>query len=694
MVKNNISKPRLFLLSSFIAIAFSCFVYRLIDWQVFKGEELRIRANFNAIYDIPIKAIRGEILDENGVSLAVNEVVYQVVFDRFKIQEESLNKEISFLIDLFKKKKQKWIDNLPIVIKDGKFVFLEPSNPNDEEEKKKIERNIELLKGPDVLNLNSYASAEECMLNLFDRFKLSDNESLEKKRDIASLRARMIMEHFDTGEAKMFVFANGLTGEMTSIVSGLSGGFSFRVNNDMKRKIRNSTLLSHILGTVGKLSKDDYEELKSKGYALNDVTGQYGIERALEKELRGKNGRKVIEITKEGEIKSQLIKEEVVHGDTVFLTINAHLQKVANESVERNVLASTSKSAGAVVVLRVDDFSVLAAATYPNYDLAKYKKDSKYYNKLVSDNVNKPLLNRCFDDAYEPGSAFKVVVACAGLQEGLINMKHSVHCSRGWYLPGSTHHVPCMGYHGNIEVQRAIFVSCNAFFLDTAHRLGIDKICEYAKKFGLGVKTGVEIHETVGSLAHPDRRRELGGKWYPTDTAFAGIGQSDNMFSPLQLATYAATVANDGVRCMTHLVRKRTDYLRKDTVFENDPKNPQVVDNLDVSKENMEIVREGMYWNCTKGTASNPFASYNISLASKTGTSQNPSGIDHKVIIVYGPTNDKGAVTTEGPYKDFPPIAVASVIPKGGTYNQTYKYITRDIFDAYFKGVGKDVKFD
>ncbi|MDR1467224.1 MAG: hypothetical protein LBI55_02200 [Oscillospiraceae bacterium] len=685
MLKNNISKPRLLFFIFLISIFFIGFIYRLIDWQIINGEELRIRANFNTIYYVPVKSARGEILDENGVSLAVNKVVYQVVFDRFKIREDTINEEIKFLIELFKKKKQKWVDKLPISIKNGQFVFSEPLKPNDEEEKKKIEKEIEKLKSPEVLNLNSYATASDCMESMISKYKISREHDSEMLRNISSVRFNMTKSGFDSGKSKSHVFASDLSEEIIPIVGGISEGNSFRINPAKKREVVNSTLIPHILGIVGKLTQSDYEDLKDKGYGLDDTIGQYGVERALEKELRGKDGKKVVEITKEGEIKSELNKEEVVNGKTVFLTINAQLQKVLNESLKRNVLASESKKCGGAVVLDVSDFSILAASSFPSYDLAEYQKSNDYYNSLVNDNVNKPLLNRAFDDAYEPGSAFKPIVALAGLQEGIINPQCSVHCSSGWYIPGSSHRVPCMGSHGDIKLQNAISLSCNAFFLDTAYKLGIYKINEYAKKFGIGIKTGVEIHETKGSLASPERRKELGGKWFPADVAFAGIGQSDNMLSPLQLATFVATIASNGRRCNTHIVKEIKDHGRKDVIFKNDPENPQVVEDSGISIDHFNSVKAGMRQASLRGTARNPFASFNFEVYSKTGTAQNPSGVDHKVYIGFLPHEVDGKMRT---------IAVAVVIAQGGTYDHGYKYVAKDVYNYFVKGVGKDAKFD
>ena len=223
-----------------------------------------------------------------------------------------------------------------------------------------------------------------------------------------------------------------------------------------------------------------------------------------------------------------------------------------------------------------------------------------------------------------------------------------------------------MGYHGSIDVFSAITRSCNYFFAETGRRLGINTMYLYAEKFGLGEKTGVEISESPGFLAGRDST-----SWTDGNTVQAAIGQSDNAFTPIQLATYAATLANDGKRYRTHLISKITDYKRQEVLEYNDPDSPELVDEVGISEENMKLVQEAMRNVAadSNGTAYSVFGNYPVEIAAKTGTAEN-SGSDHTTFICYAPF-------------DNPQVAVAVVLEHGakGVYSMN---VAKAMLDAYF----------
>jgi penicillin-binding protein 2 len=319
-------------------------------------------------------------------------------------------------------------------------------------------------------------------------------------------------------------------------------------------------------------------------------------------------------------------------------------------------------------VLDVSDFSILAAATYPTYDLSQYVSDSDYYTELLEDSTN-PLFNRAFNGAFTPGSVYKPCVAAAALEEGVLTSSTKITCNHTYEYYAPSYTPTCLGYHGALTVTSALAYSCNIFFYDTGRQLGIENMDLYSKSFGLGTTTGVEIGESEGTLASPSYRISNGGTWQPGDVIQAAIGQSDNAFTPLQLATYCATIANNGTRLKTHLVDKITDYTR-DTVLSQT--EAEEVETVSVSAENLKIVQEGMREVCTIGTASSTFGDYGIAVAGKTGTAENPGHSDNTVFIGYAPY-------------DNPQIAVAVVIEYGtsGVYSTG---VAKDIFDAYFYG--------
>lgn len=304
------------------------------------------------------------------------------------------------------------------------------------------------------------------------------------------------------------------------------------------------------------------------------------------------------------------------------------------------------------------------------YDLGLAASDRDYYVSLLSDTA-RPMFNRAFNGSFTPGSVFKPMVAAAALQEGTITPSTSVVCT-GVYDFDRTYRPKCLGQHGSVSLNQAITKSCNVYFYEVGRLLGIENIDAYAKEFGLGQKTGIELSESAGSLASPEARADAGGIWYPGDVIQAAIGQSDNTFTPLQLATYCATIANNGTRLQTHLIRKITNYNQDEVISEKNPDSPVVVEQVPVSQENLKLVQAGMRSVCSTEGTGRTFANYGVAIAAKTGTAEIPGHSDNVTFIGYAPY-------------DKPEIAVAVVLEYGsrGTYSMA---VARDIFDAYFFG--------
>ena len=655
------------------------FTLRLIDWQIINGQEYLNRANQTSVATVSLEAARGEILDVDGEPLAANETIYKIVLERAYVDRDNLNDMILTLVQLLDSRGEAWRDELPIVIdENGEYAFAEGR-----------EDDVEDLKSKEFLNMNSYASADLCMRRLISEDWYNCDETKytkEQIRDIVSVRYSMTKENFSISTP--YTFAEGISKETVAIVEENSQslpGVAIKISTT--RTYTDGTLAPHIIGSIGVISQEEYDQLKDEGYAYNSRLGKNGVEGAFESYLRGQDGTQVIELTKTGAVASSTIKEQPVPGNTVFTTLDSNLQRVANESLARNIQAAREAGeqrveatgetqqgedcvAGAAVVLSVKDFSVLAASTYPTYDLDLYSSDSSYYTSLLQDSTN-PLFNRAFNGAFMPGSAFKPAVALAALEEGTINASTHITCNHVYTALGPTYQPRCLGTHGSIEVITALQKSCNIFFYETGRQLGIQNIDSYAQALGLGVKTGIELTETEGTLASPENRTAAGGVWNPGDVVQAAIGQSDNSFSPLQLATYCATIANNGTRLQTHLIRKITDYNQETVIMENDPENPTVVEQLEVSPENLQIVKEGMLAVCEPGgTAASVFSNYGITIAAKTGTAENPPHSDNLTFIAYGPYED-------------PEIAVAVVLEYGGSGTYAMN-VAKDIFDAYF----------
>lgn len=656
---------------SLVAIIFLCFIVRLFDWQIIQGEYYREEVATTANYRLTSDATRGEIVDKNGVAIETNTTVYSVTIDKLYINGDlTVNSVILKLFDIFGQMEAQWIDTLPIVLDSGKkFQFR-----NDENSAFALEK----LRSSEYLNLGVYATADDYMEALIKRYDLEEyTEDKTLCRNLASVRYNMEMCLFSS--TKPYTFAEDMSAELCAIISELSQTMPcIDITTVSKRVCVDGTLMPHILGVTGPLTAEEYEENKDNGYSYNDIIGKFGIELAMESYLKGEGGTKTVSKNSDGTVISVVDVEPAKPGNTVYLTVDKHLQEVANESLARNVKAAQAAgveasrenggekgygedcTAGAVVMLDVETFGVLAASSYPSYDISKYN-DGEYYSSLLSDETL-PLYDRAFSGSFAPGSVVKPAVAIAALEEGTVSEYTPVTCTKRYdYYPSNI--VNCMGYHGAVDVYGAIASSCNYYFAEIGRRLGINTMYLYMEKLGLGEKTGLEIYETQGFLAGRDS-----ASWLPGNTVQAAIGQSDHTFTPVQLATYVATIANDGVRLKTHLVDKVTTYDRSQIVTET---KVEVVEDLQLDPYNLSVVQTAMRNVVAdeSGTAYWTFYGYDIPVAGKTGTAEN-TGSDHTAFICYAPYDD-------------PQVAIAVVLEHGakGTYSMG---VAKDLLDAYF----------
>ncbi|MGN1345896.1 MAG: penicillin-binding transpeptidase domain-containing protein [Eubacteriales bacterium] len=442
---------------------------------------------------------------------------------------------------------------------------------------------------------------------------------------------------------------------------------------------------SHILGRVNKIPSGELEYYTERGYPMDAVVGVEGVEAAFEEYLRGVDGEMKITEDAYGNILSTEITKEPVAGNDVWLTIDIEMQMVAEKALAENIfkireeaawtgkpLTGEDASAGAMTALDTDTGEILAICSYPTYNLATFNED---YAE-ISSAVPEPLYNRALYGQYAPGSTFKVGVAVAALEEHIIE-KNTYIETKGIYMyyadAGFTPR--CWLYlltgqsHGSINVVEAIQESCNYFFYDVGRRLTIEKMNEYSKHFGLGEPTGIELPEKTGILAGPDYRAENGlNQWSPGDTLQAAIGQSDNLFTPLQLSVYLSTVLNGGVRYNAHLLYQVRTYDGQ-VVYQN---RPTIADEIEISSDVLETVREGMRGVMDNGSAASVFSGYTIPVGGKTGTAQ-----------VSDKKSENGIMTAFAPFDD-PEIVVSCVIEQGSGGTDV-GYSVRDVFDYYFR---------
>lgn len=649
----NINMKRYVILLGSAAVVCGVFVTRLVDWQIINTEEYKVRANSSNIYFVKTDPVRGEILDRDGVGLAVNDMGYKIVLDRLLIEKGTENDLILKVVRLLEALDNEWIDILPIGIDKNGFYFTQGHES-------------QILSLKKTLNLGENASAEECIKKMCERYKIGDYSDADR-RVVCSVKYNMEKSGGYYLKSMPYILCDSVSKDAVIIISerfkDLKG---VRIQTSLIRKYINGEVAPHIVGYTGFMSGEEYEKRKDS-YPMDALIGKTGIEAVFEDELRGFGGKRMMQMSREGGVINVSEKEPAKSGNTVFLTLSSKLQEVANKSLKENVekahLGASDCVSGATVVLNVKDFSVLAASTYPGYDLTRFMEDKSYYSELANDKAV-PLLNRAFLGAYAPGSIYKPLVACAALDSGKITPDDTITCS-GSFNYYSGYRLRCMGVHGAANLKLALSKSCNVYFAELGRRLGADLLKEYANKFGIGVKTGIEVGESSGIVAGPEHSKAVGAHWYESGSSQAAIGQSDNMITPVQLATYVATIANNGVRYKTHLVNKITDYSRNKLIREI---APEVIENLNISEENLKAVQSSMREVALSGTARD-FASYPIPIAAKTGTAQN-SGSDHTTFICYAPYDD-------------PQIAISVVIAHGKT-GMASKNVARDIMNSYF----------
>ena len=502
-----------------------------------------------------------------------------------------------------------------------------------------------------MLNLNGYATAEECYNALIEEFEL---ESFDKydARKVASVCFEMMRQEFSVSAP--YTFAEDVPEDISSSIMENS---SFYEGVETKvvpvRTYTDGTLAPHILGMVGSIDAEEYSELKEKGYKMNDTVGKSGIELAMEDYLKGTDGEETIYTDDEGNRTSEVTKEPE-QGNTVVLTIDSNMQKVAQDALKgaledyAGTVGNQVPNAGAVVVLSCKDSSILACASYPTYDISTYAENAEELNKATGS----PLWNRALMSTYATGSTAKPSVAIAALEEGIIDEDYTVYCNGSYTYLGQA--FKCEQAHATafVNVVNAIDESCNTFFMEVGRLLGIEKMNEYRNLLGLGSKTGCELNEATGVLDSPEYRSTLGQDWLPGYTVQSAIGQAGNLWTPIQLANYVNTIANGGTRYRTHFVKsiKSADYT--ETILEN---KAEVVCETGISEETLDIVKRGMREVGVTGYCARYFSYLPVEVACKTGTSQ-----EYRKIGGVSTKINNGFLIAFAPYDD-PQIAIAVV---------------------------------
>ena len=407
-------------------------------------------------------------------------------------------------------------------------------------------------------------------------------------------------------------------------------------------RVGSGELAPHVLGRVGAMSPEQWEALKSEGYAMDEVVGKEGAEAAFEEYLHGVPGRKYVETSGSG------WDVEPVAGKNVTLTLDKNLQEAAQSALQKFLDGHPNAGGGAVVALDVEDGGVLAMASLPGYDPGAF---SKQYGELAQDEGH-PLMNRAIQGLYAPGSAFKLVTAAAALEEGVLTPETKI-LDTGRYTYYKSPQPQCWLYrqagktHGLETVTDAIADSCNIFFFDAGRRVGIETLGEYARALGLGEKTGIELAgEQAGVVAGPDYTASVGGTWYEGSVLSAAIGQENHRFTPVQLAHMTATLVSGGERKQVHLLKQVAGEEAQEAVS---------LGKVTLSEENLTAIKEGMRRVVQSGSLAEAFRGLPVTAGAKTGSAQ-----------VAGEEESNAVLVCFAPY-DTPKIALALVAEQGGS---------------------------
>lgn len=650
-----------FLRSSFLVLlvlaSAALAIYRLAKLQITAAEEEKQQSHVSEqVYTQIIPATRGEIVDCNGEPIVSNKIGYSLILEKAYFPDDNAagNAVIMGCVRLLKEAGYEWNDTMPVTAR-FPYVF-EKARENDIAEMKKN------------LRLNQYATAENCLDKLCSDYEIGEDYSEEDRRILAGIRYEMLLRGFSM--SNVFYLSDDIDLRTVTRIKELRVTLpGINVTENAIRTVENGKVIPHEIGYVGPIySQEEFNELKSNGhddYALSDQVGKTGLESACEADLRGFNGKKEITVTN-GEVSSTVITQEPVGGKTIQLTVNSKMQMQLQKHLEDYcaLLRETDAqcrdlNAGAIVVLDTRDNAVLGMATSPTYDLSDLLEN---YN-AVAEQENFPLINRATDGLYRPGSTFKPVTATAGLDSGIINANSTFYCDTNFTYIDHTFH--CTGYHQNINVTNAITVSCNIFFYELGVRLGLDRLMDYERLYGLGSPLGLESGDSGGYLACPETFERLGIQWYVGELTQAAIGQSEVQVTPLQMASVASTIANNGQRWKPHLIQSYWNNIMTEQLSVKEPElAAQVAQNN--ADEVYPYIRAGMI-----GAAEVPMLpDYDLSslpfdVAIKTGTPQSPRGTD-SFVIGFAPA-------------DKPEIAFCAMLEGG----KNAKCMVRGILESY-----------
>lgn len=696
-----IIKPgRLAFMVVFIAALVTVYVAALYKLQIIDGKDYYEQSMNNRVSTQTVAAARGSIMDRYGRVLVTNRPCNNLVINEsemFSTKDDpdfvQANANILDLCNMITDFGDSYTDTLPITMSPP-FEYTDMSD---------IQRAFLNAYLADK-NLDPNTSAVELMAYMRSRYKIDNSYTSEETRIIAGVRYEINGRYSKNFSTSDYIFAEDVSMELITrlMESGLRG---FDVETSFVREY-NTSYASHILGYIGMMTGEEYKVYEKKGYSFNAQTGKSGVEYAFEDYLHGTDGTARITSTATGVVTSTVYTEEPEPGSHVYLTIDIGFQEAAENALNAFITAENQSrqeendeleryggseddykpliTGAAAVAVDVATGEPLVIASWPGYELTDF---IEHYSEITSQ-PNDPLFNRALQGTYAPGSTFKPVTAIAGLNEGKIDVTTTIKCEGIFRKYEDAGYAPkCWiygkGLHGTLDVSEAITNSCNYYFYTVADYLQISLLVKYAKAFGLGEPTGIELYEETGVMASDEYMQEHEGRdMYAGDTLAAGIGQSVSHFSPLQMAEYCAALANNGTRRSASILKSVRSYDFSETIYEREP---EVLSTVLVKDEYYDAVHRGMRGVVTDplaGSVYGVFADAPYTLAAKTGTAQ--TGLSE--------SNNNGFFICYAPY-DNPTVAIAVAVEKAGSGSSTAQ-IAREMLDYYFSFVDSTVALE
>ena len=646
---------------------------QLFNLQIIHGEEYREQSNTRLTRESTAVAARGSILDRNGNPIVENSMGFSLELYKSKVDNQTLNTTILNIVDVLEKNEDSYKDSFPIKINEEEQYYFD----FDTDEK--------AINWKKKMKLDEKLNAQQCIQQLKEKYEIQF-DNIYQIRKVLAVRYQILQDGYST--TKSIVISNNISRKSALEFNERSENFpGVSVVVEPIRQYTSGNLASHVVGTIGKIS-----EVKD-GYNANDYIGKTGIEYLFEKYLKGQDGTKQIDMSVDGTNTEEYVTQDAVEGSDVVLTIDANLQKVTEQALANNIQKINSggfgkkyaTNSGAAIVMNVKTGEVLSMASYPDFNPQDFVGGISSENWEKYNTEDTPQVNKTMQTAYAPGSIFKMVTAIAGLESGAITTKETIN-DTGVY-PKYTN-PKCWIYtdyhkgHGRLNVSGAIQHSCNYFFYETADRMGIDTLAKYAKYFGLGTKTGIELpNETSGTLASKETKQNLyNEKWYAGETLSAAIGQSYNSFSLVQIAKYISMLANGGNKIQPTIVEKiinsdGTEVSREEIqnyIKEKAGITDENQEDISISQENLRAILEGMesVTDDQGGTAYSIFKNFAISVGGKTGSAETSTGKVNAWFVGFAPYDD-------------PQIAVVVLVENGGHGYYTAEAV-KEIIEQYF----------